>query len=94
MAPFIQLPIVIANSEGESKEVLARILPGEIDYYYPGLHEGTVVVTKSRSSYLTLLPPEQFDNVLVTYEQFKKANAGKFGVLNYDQPKPKLHVSH
>ena len=67
MLPFLQLDIVITNNEGGSKTVTARIQPAEIDYYYPGFHEGTVIVTKSRSSYLTLMNTEEFDQTLQAY---------------------------
>ena len=76
MRPFIELTIVIMNNEQHEKEVTARILPDEIEYYYPGFYQGTVVVMKSRSTYITMFSPEEFDQVLSAYHQAVKANAG------------------
>jgi hypothetical protein len=92
MLPFLQLDIFINNNEGNSKMVPARIQPAEIDYYYPGFHEGTVIVTKSRSSYLTLMAPAEFDQLLQAYHDATASNAGVFGVLTIT-PKPKLHAT-
>jgi hypothetical protein len=92
MLPYLQLVIVITNNEGNSKEVPARIQPAEIDYYYPGFHEGTVIVTKSRSSYLTLMSVQEFDQTLKAYHDAIASNAGVFGVLTIT-PKSKIHAT-
>lgn len=90
--PFLQLDIVITNTEGGEKTVPARIQPAEIDYYYPGFYQGTIIVTKSRSSYITPLAPAEFDQTLKAYHDATTSNAGVFGVLTIT-PKPKLHAT-
>lgn len=92
LLPFLQLAIVVTNNEGESKELAARIQPIEIDYYYPGFHEGTIIVTKSRSSYLTLMTTPEFDQTLKAYHDAIASNAGVFGVLSIT-PKSKIHAA-
>jgi len=92
LLPYLQLAIVITNNEGKAKEVAARIQPAEIDYYYPGFIEGTVIVTKSRSSYLTLMPTAEFDQLLAAYHDAIAMNAGAFGVLSITS-KPKIHAT-
>ena len=64
MSPLLKIPIVIQNNEQKEKLTQARILPSEISYYYPGFYNGTVVVMKSGSSYLSTLSEEQFDQAL------------------------------
>lgn len=93
MLPFLELPMVISNNEGQEKEVSVRIQPSEIAYYYPGFHWGIVVVMKSGSSYLLNLPVEQFDATLATYHSSVKSNAGKFGNLKITPKKQILHAT-
>jgi hypothetical protein len=96
LLPFLELPIVVTNTDGKSKEVEARIQPVEIDYYYPGINEGTVIVNKSRSSYLTLLSAVELDQALRAYRDAVTANPGVFGVLKITPKtaqKPLLHVT-
>lgn len=95
MSPYLTIPAIVTNTDNTSKEIPMRVQPNEIEYYYPGIIEGTVVVMKSGHSWLTPLPTKQFDELLVTYHEFKRQNAGTFGVLNFNQqPKSKLHVSN
>jgi hypothetical protein len=84
MAPYLLVPIAITNSEAKEKEAEARIQPNDISYHYPGFYNGTVVVTKSGSSYLVLLTPEAFDNLLDAYHMYVRHNAGKFGTLSFN----------
>ncbi|HUR65455.1 MAG TPA: hypothetical protein VMZ03_03825 [Chitinophagaceae bacterium] len=95
MRPFLELPIVIGNSEGKEKQVTARILPDEIEYFYPGFNEGTVIVMKSRSSFITMFNEEEFDNILSAYHKTIKDHPGKFGNIKLT-PKEKsiMHVTH
>lgn len=90
--PSLQLEIVVTNNEGKAKAVPARIQPAEIDYYYPGFYEGTVIVTKSPNSFLTMLSVEEFDQTLQAYWEAVKANPGVYGVLKIT-PKAKIHAT-
>lgn len=92
MLPFLQLDIIITNNEDQSKVVAARIQPSEVEYYYPGFYQGTVIVTKTPASYLTTLTVEELDNALQAYYSAVQNNAGQFGVLKIT-PKPKLHAT-
>lgn len=94
MQPYLKLPKVIENNEKKTKEVIARLLPAQIEDYYPGFYEGTVVVMKSGNSFFTPISAEEFDSAMMMYDEFIKANAGKFGFLELKvKQKPKLHVS-
>lgn len=81
MQPFIKLPVGIANQKEEQKKVIARIQPDQIDYYYPGFYEGTVIVNKSGNSFLTSLSVEQVDSLLENYHSMAGTKKGKFGIL-------------
>lgn len=81
MQPFLKIPIHIQNSEKEHKEIDAFIRPNEIEYFYPGFYEGTVIVMKSGSSMLSRLSPPEFEKVLSVFEKSTKSAPGKFGVL-------------
>lgn len=93
MLPFLELPMVIANNENQEKEVVVRLQPSEIAYYYPGFNWGVVAVMKSGSSYLINLPVEQFDQALSMYCSTVKSNTGKFGNLKLTPKKPILHAA-
>lgn len=92
MLPFLEIDIVIENTEGKKKEVKARIQPNEIEYYYPGFNFGTVVVMKSGQSYLTLESVSNFDNILAEYSKILKSNSGKFGNVSIT-PKKQMHAT-
>ncbi len=81
MNPFILLPVGIVNSNKEEQTVEARIQPDQIDYYYPGFFEGSVIVNKSGNSFFTKLPVENIDAILIQYEKEKKSKVGKFGIM-------------
>ncbi len=93
MQPFIELPKVILNNEQQQKEVITRVQPGEIADYYPGFHEGTVIVLKSGSSFFVPLPIEQVDAIIAAYAEFVRTNQGKFGNLKF-KTKSKLHAAN
>ncbi len=92
MKPFLELPIVVMNNENKNKEVIARIQPTDISYYYPGFYDGTIVVMKSASSYMTSFTVDQLDAALIAYEKSTKDKPGVFGNLKLTS-KPKLHVT-
>lgn len=92
MKPFLEIPCVITNSEGLNKEVPLRLLPERIDYYYPGYHQGTVIVLASGCSMLTTLSFAELLGSLQAYDEFTRVNKGEFGNLQLT-PKPKLHVA-
>jgi len=93
MQPFLEIPKVITNNEQKEKLVTARLQPAQIEDYYPGFYDGTVVVMKSGNSFFTPMSVEEFDNALAGYEKFIKANTGKFGNLKLT-PKPKIHAAN
>lgn len=90
MKPFLELPMVIVNNEGVEKEVVARIQPDMIGYYYPGMNWGAVIVMHTGASHLTTWTAEQMDAALAAYDASVKANPGKFGNLKLT-PKKLLH---
>jgi len=79
MQPFILLEIGIVNQDKEEKVVVARVQPENIDYYYPGFFNGTIIVNKSGNSFLTPLSVDQVDKVLKNYHTVSRK--GKFGIL-------------
>lgn len=83
MLPFLEIDIVIVNSEEKSKEVVGRIQPSEIEYYYPGFNAGTVIVMKSGQSFLTLESTATIDQIIAEYHKVIKSNAGKFGNVSF-----------
>jgi len=84
MQTLILLPIGIVNSNQDQKEVITRFNPLEVDYYYPGFYNGTVVVLKSGNSFLTTLSAEQFDSLLINFDKVEKSNKGRFGILKIE----------
>ncbi len=92
MQPFLEVPIGIVNSDKEEKETVARLVPNDISYFYPGFNYGTVVVMKSGSSFITLLTYDEFDGALNGYSEHLKKHPGKFGTLKItSKPKSILH---
>lgn len=80
MAPVILIPAIITNSEQDSKSVTLRLLPGSVDYYYPGFYNGTVIVLKSGQSFLTPLSAEEVDHTFTAYDKLTRKDA-RFGVF-------------
>lgn len=93
MKPFLEVPICITNTESEEKKTTAKIQPGEIAYFYPGFHWGTIVVMKSGSSMLVDLDEPTFMSGLDLYEESVKKAPGKFGTLKLTA-KNKLHAAN
>lgn len=93
MNPFLEIPIAIVNSEKEEKTTTARIMPGQIEYYYPGFYSGTIIVMKSGNSMMALSTFAEIDAALAGYDKFVKTNAGKFGNLQLT-PKEKPKIIH
>lgn len=93
MLPFLEIEIAIVNSDKEEKTITARIQPNEIEYYYPGFYQGTVVVMKSGQSYLTLESVGTFDKMLTEYHKIIKSNAGKFGNVSITNKK-QMHAAN
>jgi hypothetical protein len=89
MNPFLEIPIVLVNNENESKTTMARIKPGEIEYYYPGFNEGTIVVMASGHSIMSMLTFAQMDDAITSWVNFlkKNPNAG-FGNLAVKAKEP------
>jgi hypothetical protein len=95
MNPFLELPIVLMNNEKESKEVIGKIQPSEIEYYYPGFHDGVILVMKSGSSFMTTLTEEELSAGLDAYYKFILNHRGKFGNLQITKnSKSILHVAN
>jgi hypothetical protein len=94
MQPFLELPMCIQhedeNKEIQEKDVIVRIQPSEIAYYYPGFYWGVVVVMKSGSSYLLKMELQEFDQALAGYHSAVTQKPTQFGNLSI-QPKPKIH---
>ena len=93
MLPFLEIEIGIANTEQKEKRVIARILPDQIEYYYPGFYNGTVIVMKSGNSCFISESVEEFDAILLEYNRTVKSNTGKFGNLSLNS-KSKLHATN
>lgn len=91
--PFLKVPMILENMDKEQKEVEKRIRPAEIADYYPGLHEGTIVVLKHGSSFFCPMDTNAFDNVLIEYYKFTKKNPTMFGVVQMTAEKTKLHAT-
>lgn len=90
MKPFIEIPIIIVNSDNEKKQVLVRQQPEWISYYYPGFHQGTVIVLKCGNSFLTPHTVEEVDAILLAYDKLVKANPNQFGNLKLTQKQSPL----
>lgn len=82
MSPFLTLPIILVNTENQVKETKGRIQPNQIEYYYPGFNEGSIIVMQSGSSFMTPLTESELDNILIAYDQQTKKSTGKFGILS------------
>jgi hypothetical protein len=82
MSPFLTLPVILVNNEQQVKETQSRIQPNQIEYYYPGFNEGSIIVMKSGSSFMTPIAETEIDNMLIAYEQQVKKSTGKFGILS------------
>jgi hypothetical protein len=98
MHPFLEIPIAITNVEKLEKLTTCRMKPGEISYYYPGFHDGTVIVLKSGDCLFTTLTYDQVDAAIKAYKAYIEKNPGQFGNLemtasNPKPEKPKLYVS-
>lgn len=92
MKSFLLIPIVVVNNENNTFEKIARIDPQEIEYYYPGAYNGTIIVMKSRSSFMTPLECEQIDQARTLYaEKLKHPFTGDVAISF--APKPDLHVA-
>jgi hypothetical protein len=95
MQPFLEIPISIANVKGEEKLTTCRMKPGNIDYYYPGFHEGTVIVLKSGQAILSTLTYKEFDDALNAYKAFIDKSPGVFGNLQIKtKPSPLKPIIH
>jgi hypothetical protein len=81
MKPFLKIPAVISNKDGDDKQVDARLQPEEIAEYYPGIYTGSVIVLKSGSSFFCLLSAEQLDDMLEKYAHFVKHKPNQFGFI-------------
>jgi hypothetical protein len=92
MKPYLEIPCAITHNEGKNKEVPLGLIPDRIDYYYPGFHQGTVIVMASGCSMFTLLSSAELFSALQAYDEFTNANKGQFGNLQLTQ-KPKMHVA-
>jgi hypothetical protein len=79
MKPFLEIPVGVANTEKEEKQTIARIQPDNIEYYYPGFYQGTVIVMKSGNSMFSTLTESELDAGLSLYHDKTKAYTGKFG---------------
>lgn len=93
MNPFLEIPIGIVNSKQEQKETITRLRPTEIEYYYPGFYEGTVIIMKSGSSMLSTLSFDEVDAAIHSYLQYIKDHPGKFGNLQV-KLKEKSNILH
>ena len=88
MNPFLEVPIVIGNNEGKDKDTVAKIQPGEIEYFYPGFYHGTSIIMKSGHIFLCQLEYEQFSQALASYNDFTKAKPDQFGTLSAKKTEP------
>lgn len=79
MNPFLEIPIGIVNIDKEEKITQCRIKPGQIEYYYPGLNNGTCIIMQSGHSIYTPLTFGEIDDALTSYVECVKKNNGKFG---------------
>ena len=91
--PFLKVPMVLENIDKEQKEVEKRIRPAEIADYYPGFHEGTIVVLKHGGSFFCPMKIEAFDDLLIEYYKFTKKNPTTFGVVQMTAQNQKLHAA-
>lgn len=95
MQPFLEIPIGITNTEGADKITECRMKPGNIDYYYPGFHAGTVIVLRSGQAILTTLTFQEVDDALNAYKTFIEKNPGVFGNLQIkSKPSPLKPIIH
>jgi hypothetical protein len=96
MQPFLEIPIGITNVEKQEKKTVCRIKPGKIDYYYPGFHDGTVIVFESGDCLFSTLTYDQVDAALQAYDAHTRKHPNQFGNLEIkpqSPAKPLLHVA-
>lgn len=94
MNPLLEIPVCLPGKEDDpdqpEKVVTGRISPGEIAFYYPGYHWGSVVVLKCGSSLLTTWSAEELDHARAVYYEFVKRNPNtKLNVQMVLKDKPK-----
>jgi hypothetical protein len=88
MNPFLEIPIGITNVDKKEKLTNCRIKPGEILYYYPGFHNGTVIVFKGGDCLFSTLTYEQVDAALQAYDAHTKKHPNHFGNLEIKPQSP------
>jgi hypothetical protein len=81
MKPFLEIPMLCTNNENKAVETTVRGRPDNIDYYYPGVYKGAVIVMASGASLLTTLTFGQFEAALDAYDKHTRINPKKFGNL-------------
>lgn len=78
MNPFLEIPVMSPGGFlGTSKEVVGRILPGEIAFHQPYGKGKTLIVLKSGHGVITTLDPASLDAARQTYEVVLKKNPGR-----------------
>lgn len=78
MNPFLEIPVIAPNGFlGADKEVVGRILPGEIAFHQPYGKGKTLIVLKSGHRVFTSLDPASLDAARQTYEVVLKKNPGR-----------------
>lgn len=93
MNPFLEIPVFLAGGEGTpEKEVVGRILPGEIAFHYPGYHWGAVIILKSGYSVLTTMSCEAIDAARQAYAKILKEQPNNMNNIQLTA-KPQLHAT-
>lgn len=90
MNPFLEVPI---GKDAEDREIIARIKPGEIEYYYPEPgtcnSTNTLIGMCSGGIVRTTWTFMETDQAITAYVHHLKKNPGTFGNLMINL-KPKL----
>lgn len=98
MNPFLEIPVCLSGKEGDDqqpeKEVVGRLLPGEIAFHYPGYHWGAIVVLKSGHSFLTKMTSEEIDAARQAYHKIMKEKPENTANIQLKaKQKPLIHAA-